>query len=206
MSVDALAAVQPVTYPARPINGGALELAPPKSGNWLYEPKYNGWRALVHAPTGTMFNRYGGPLSIASEFGQALKRLREVALVVNGAAEWFDCEALARRHPLGRGTLLVFDYIGPEPLSRRKAALSEVLPPHDYMQPPLPQELYAVAAHLPASKAPQVLYRELKQMNARWGCVFYEGVVAKRTGDAYPVQLRSTSQEFSGWVKHRWAY
>ena len=28
-----------------------------------------------------------------------------------GAVEWFDCEALERRHGLGRGTLLVFDYI-----------------------------------------------------------------------------------------------
>ena len=34
--------VQPGTYPARPINGGPLELAPPKPGRWYYEPKYNG--------------------------------------------------------------------------------------------------------------------------------------------------------------------
>jgi ATP-dependent DNA ligase len=42
------------SYPARPLNGGPLELAPPKPGQWGYEPKYNGWRALVHAPTGSI--------------------------------------------------------------------------------------------------------------------------------------------------------
>ncbi len=51
MSSSCVVAVQPVTYPARPINGGPLELAPPNPGRWCYEPKYNGWRALVHAPT-----------------------------------------------------------------------------------------------------------------------------------------------------------
>ena len=80
MSPVAVAAVQPPSYPARPLNGGPLELTPPKPGQWGYEPKYNGWRALVHAPTGSMFNRYGQPLSIAAEFGRALKRLRDVAL------------------------------------------------------------------------------------------------------------------------------
>ena len=51
--------MNPITYPARPINGGPLEKARPKHGEWFYEPKYNGWRALVHVPTGTMFNRHG---------------------------------------------------------------------------------------------------------------------------------------------------
>ena len=32
------------------------------------------------------------------------------------------------------------------------------------------------------------------------------GLVAKRTTDPYPVQLRSPEEEFVGWVKHRWAY
>lgn len=40
MSLLTLGAVRPPTYPARPINGGRLELAPPKPGQWCYEPKY----------------------------------------------------------------------------------------------------------------------------------------------------------------------
>ena len=31
----------PVTFPARPINGGKLELAPPKRGLWFAEPKFS---------------------------------------------------------------------------------------------------------------------------------------------------------------------
>ncbi len=42
----------PITYPARPVNGGSFDKARPKIGVWHYEPKNNGWRALVHAPSG----------------------------------------------------------------------------------------------------------------------------------------------------------
>ena len=96
MSNETLAMVRPCTYPARPINGGSLELALPKPGHWYYEPKYNGWRALVHAPTGTMFNRHGQPLSIAGLFSCALKRLRTVRLQRGGAG--------CRQRRVGRAT------------------------------------------------------------------------------------------------------
>ena len=207
MSPSTLGAVRPPTYPARPINGGRLELAPPKPGQWGYEPKYNGWRALVHGPTGLMFNRYGQPLSIAAEFGSALKCLRRTVLSAGGSAvEWFDCEALDRRHALGRGTLLVLDYVTTvEPWRKRKEILAQALPEHDYRQVPLSEALYGVAAHDPAEIDAQELYRQLRQLNARWGCQFYEGLVAKRITDAYPRQLCSPHQEFVGWVKHRWA-
>ena len=76
---------------------------------------------------------------------------------------------------------------------------------HDWRQVPLPEALYGVPGHDPAVLKPQELYRELRQLNARWGCPFYEGVVAKRITDAYPVQLRSPNEAFVGWVKHRWA-
>jgi len=204
-------AMPPPTYPARPINGGALELAPPKPGDWFYEPKYNGWRALVHAPTGSMFNRYGEPLSIAAEFGRALKHLRGLKLMAGALAiEWFDCEALDRRHALGRGTLLAFDYITPpglpgEPLHKRKELLAQALAVHEYRQVPLAETLYGVGAHDPGELNPQELNRQLRELNALWGCPFYEGVVAKRSTDVYPIQLRSPNAEFVGWIKHRWA-
>lgn len=203
------AAVRPPTYPARPLNGGALELAPAKSGRWFYEPKYNGWRALVHAPTSSMFNRYGQPLSIGAEFGRALERLREVALGSEGI-EWFDCEALDRRHALGRGALLVFDYIGlsatrSQTWHTRKEILAQTLPMHDFRNVPLPESLGTVQAHDPDQLAPQELYEQLHRLNARWSCRFYEGVVAKRLTDPYPLQLRSPHEEYAGWVKHRWA-
>jgi ATP-dependent DNA ligase len=204
------ATVLPPTYPARPINGGPLELAPPKPGQWCYEPKYNGWRALVHAPTRAMFNRHGRPLSIAAEFESALSQLRGATVMVKGnPPEWFDCEALDRRHGLGRGTLLVFDYIPPpalaaEPLQQRKAVLTQALPTHDWRQVPQAECVYGVQPHDPAAIEPLELYRELRQLNKRWACPFYEGLVAKRITDPYPVQRRSPTEEFVGWIKHRW--
>jgi ATP-dependent DNA ligase len=212
MIANTIAAVRPTTFPARPINGGPLELALPKPGHWYYEPKYNGWRALVHVPTGAMFNRKCQPLSITGSFGAALRRLRAAILVTGGRTiEWLDCEVLDRRHALGRGTLLVFDYIAPpeaarESLQQRKALLSQTFEPHDYALVPLHEMVYGVQPHDPEEIQPQTLYRELKQLNAKWGCQFYEGLVAKRSADKYPVQLRSPQEEFVGWVKHRWAY
>ena len=81
---ESSAVLRPCTYPARPLNGGPLERALPKPGQWHYEPKYNGWRALVHAPSGTMFNRYGQRLTIQREFATALAALRALRLS-NGA-------------------------------------------------------------------------------------------------------------------------
>src|ERR1043165_7487028 len=51
-----------LTFPARPIQGGRLELAPPKRGLWYAEPKLNGWRALIQTPSGTLWNRHGSLL------------------------------------------------------------------------------------------------------------------------------------------------
>ena len=84
-----------ITYPARPIQGGRLELAPPKRGLWYAEPKLNGWRALIHTPTGTMWNRHGALLTIADCFRPALATLAKFA---SRGLVWADCEALERRH------------------------------------------------------------------------------------------------------------
>ena len=96
------------TYPARPIGGGRLELAPKKLGVWHAEPKYNSWRTLVHCPSGAMWNQHGGRLTIAHAFGNALDQLRSLS---NQGLERADREALERRHAIGRGTLVVLDWM-----------------------------------------------------------------------------------------------
>ena len=97
------------TYPARPLNGGPLDKAFPKRGEWAAEPKWNGWRALVHVPSGAIYNRHGKLLSIAAEFASALEIFR--ATLDAEAFKWVDCEALERRHGIGRGTLIVLDLV-----------------------------------------------------------------------------------------------
>lgn len=205
-----------LTYPPRPVNGGPLEKALPKTGDWSIEPKYNGWRTLVHVPTGAMFNRKGRQLSIAHEFRTALDILKKSNL------EWADCEGLERRHNIGRGTLIVFDVIvgtsqgilGTQvhrlPLSTRRQLLYDELvasgiaeahnqhfqPEHDMVYIP---PCYGMA------EAPE-LWAQMKAFNQEFKCDFYEGLVTKRNDSTYPIQLRSPDESFPFWMKHRWAF
>ena len=212
--------MQLLTYPARPVNGGPLDRALPKTGEWLYEPKYNGWRALVHAPTGTMFNRQGERLSIASEFYPALEEARKFAAglrpyhrltctdlhgrtqLTAAESEWLDCEALSRRHTRGRGTLVVLDLpMLKLPAIQRGYVLRESFcPAIDHCASK--DSLYSV----PQWTDGPAVYSELKLNNRDLGIEFYEGVVAKRADSLYPIQLRSPSLEFPFWMKHRWAF
>lgn len=193
------------TYPARPINGGPLDKARPKHGKWACEPKVNGWRALVHVPSGTMWNRQGEKLSIAGEFKPALEKLREQVV-----AEWADCEALERRHNIGRGTLIVLDAffaVGRETRCNyaERRAFFETLP--TFLRPALckPDSIYLIPSYDQALHELE-LYELLKTLNAESRCEFYEGVVMKRTTAPYPSQLISPTRETTDWVKHRWHF
>jgi len=195
------------TYPARPINGGPLEKALPKRGLWAWEPKYNEWRTLIHVPTGTMWNRHLAPLSIADKFKEALRQLRSTGLV------WVDAGAMERRHDLGRGTIIVFDYVpmvGDElqnlPYVERRRILCSLLGIHRWFGPIPDDTAILTGTHtFDEGDAGTVmeLWQGLKQFNKRIGVEFYEGLVAKRLNSGYPVQLRSPTVETHLWMKHR---
>jgi hypothetical protein len=199
-----------ITYPARPIQGGRLELAPPKRGLWYAEPKYNGWRALVHCPSGTMWNQHGQRLTIAHCFKLALDDLRDRA---DDGLIWADCEALERRHDIARGTLILLDAIPADaqftPTYQERRAFLESLR--------IPQERFSSGIHA-ADERPLLLttsllandhhavlafYCALKAINRRLRCEFFEGVVMKKADSVYPVQLRNSTEEYRGWSKHR---
>ena len=189
----------PITFPARPINGGAFDPACPKVGPWFAEPKYNGWRALVHAPTGTIFNRHGAQLSIAAEFTAALA----ILAAHTALAEWFDCEALDRRHGRCRGTLIVLDLVVPgvtyaDRLSRR---LASTLPIHALTQDAADTVLLAPSY---AGRDAAEVYADLQEANRTLGCEFYEGLVMKQGSSTYPIQRLSPDRTTPTWVKHRW--
>lgn len=198
-----------ITYPARPINGGPLDKAPAKTGAWFFEPKVNGWRALIHAPTRTMFNRRGQRLSIAHDFGRALDQLQTVSQGCDIA--WWDCEALERRHKIGQGWLIVLDYVPldtqPTYQERRKVLLERfnlLVVARLEAEPLDAGEVY----FLPALAEDQALdlWRQLQNINGRLGIEFFEGLVAKLAISIYPKQLRSPDWEFPFWMKHRWAF
>jgi ATP-dependent DNA ligase len=198
-----------LTYPARPIQGGRLELAPPKRGLWYAEPKLNGWRALIHTPSGTMWNRHGGLLTIADCFRPALAALAKLA---SRGIVWADCEALERRHSLGRGTLVVLDAVpesGAPSYEERRAMLETIIPTDAVFSGgtscPVPCRAVVLAPTIRANSHAAALayYHRLRAANRALGCDFFEGVVMKRADSIYPVQLRSATEECRGWVKHR---
>jgi len=208
----------PPTYPARPVNGGPLDAAAPKHGVWLYEPKFNGWRALVHRDTGAMFNRHGEPLTIQDEFKTALTELQAILAADAGklfatsdqggqiipaeALAWADVEALERRHNRGRGSLVVLDLpLLRLPCAERGYVLRQLFcPAIDHCA--ANNTVYSVPQY---TDGPHV-YADAKADNQMLGCEFYEGVVAKRADSLYPLQLRSAKTEFPFWMKHRWAW
>ena len=193
-----------ITFPARPVNGGPFDKAPPKSGEWLYEPKYNGWRALVHVPTGSLFNRHGQSLSIGEEFVDAILELQRINDAVC-RIEWLDCEALERRHRIGQGCLVVLDLIdeASQPCRVRRELLHDLFPE--------PASLRPATAKFPLLSVPPAVFadtawHDLQRINREIGCPFYEGLVAKRADSTYPIQHRSPHETFPFWVKHRWAF
>lgn len=204
-----------ITYPARPTNGGPIDQAIPKTGEWVYEPKYNGWRALVHVPTGRMWNRHGEPLSITDKFDAALAQLKETEL------EWVDCEALERRHDKGRGSLIVFDapMKGRGPTYKFRRGLLDSAALYDeglFMLWPMPWTDVAgnITGSVPrqagAYICPVVLesqvkdyWKEMQEYNEKEGCEFFEGLVAKKLDSKYPIQLRSPNEKYGYWIKHR---
>ena len=198
-----------LTFPARPIQGGRLELAPPKRGPWFVEPKLNGWRAVIHTPTGKMWNRHGTLLTIADCFRPALAAMAKLA---SRGLVWADSEALERRHNLGRGMLVVLDVIpdtGTPIYTARRAMLESLLPCDPVFDGDTSCPVPCGAVVLtPARRADLhadalAFYRRLRDANRVLGCDFFEGVVMKRADSAYPVQLRNSTEECRGWVKHR---
>jgi len=201
--------IKPITFPARPINGGRLELAPPKRGLWYAEPKLNGWRALIHTPTGTMWNRHGDLLTITECFRHALTELAKLA---DQGLIWADCEALERRHNLGRGTLVVLDFVpesGVPTYEQRRAILESLLQSNPVFSGNSTQSVpcgmtVLTPKHRVASEADVLsFYERLHAANRVLGCDFFEGVVMKRADSIYPVQLRSATEECRNWCKHR---
>jgi hypothetical protein len=223
-----------LTYPARPINGGPLfrpgaclatpprqagerrhhvaseQLrAVPKPGYWLYSCKVNGWRALVNTRTRQLWNRHGQPLSIAGEFSAALAQLAALPF------EWLDCEAFHRRHPLGRGCLVVLDAILPGvPARERWAHLTIAMTEAVYRLLPLeapPNENTAYVLHQSEetdrsaqSKRQRLnLWDAMQAANRQFGFDYYEGLVCKRSDSLYPIQLANPDQTCPAWIKHR---
>jgi len=196
-----------ISYPARPLQGGKLDRAPKKIGLWYAEPKYNGWRAVVHCPSGTMWNRHGGRLSIAHEFDAALRELQKLA---EAGLIWADCEAMERRHKVGRRSLIVLDWIpdlGSPTYEKRREFLESLLPLEGMSlgEGTMPEDSVLLAPSIAETNGQALqLYRSLEAINRSVLADVFEGVVMKRAVSTYPVQLRSPDEKCRFWQKHRY--
>jgi hypothetical protein len=195
-----------ISYPARPLQGGKLDRAPKKIGLWYAQPKYNGWRAVVHCPSGTMWNRHGGRLSIAGEFAVALGELKKLS---KAGLIWADCEAMERRHNVGRRSLIVLDWI-PDSESptyeERREFLESLLPLESMSQGEgmMPEDSVLLSPSIAETNGQALqLYRLLEAINRSVLADVFEGVVMKRAVSAYPVQMRSSTEESRALIKHR---
>ncbi len=156
-----------------------------------------------------MWNRHGNSLPIADCFRPALTALAKLA---SRGLVWADCEALERRHNLGRGTLVVLDFI-PEsatPSYEQRRVMLESRLPCDFVFDGVSSRPVPCGAALltPTRRADShadalAYYQRLREGNRALSCDFFEGVVMKRADSPYPVQVRSSTEEFRGWVKHR---
>lgn len=156
-----------------------------------------------------MWNRHGALLTIADCFRPALATFANFA---SRGLVWADCEALERRHNLGRGTLVVLDVIpesGTPNYEQRRALLESLIPCDPVFDGDTSRPVPCGAVVLtPAHRADShddalAYYQRLRGANRALGCDFFEGVVMKRADSPYPVQFRSAMEEFRGGVKHR---
>src|ERR1043165_4803671 len=120
-----------------------------------------------------MWNRRGERLSIEKEFAPVLSRL--CSTLNTEAFEWADCEALERRHGIGRGSLIVLDVISSRPhasapYSERRVWLEAVLPPAIRPTTFEPDSIYLVPS-FPAATAVE-LWPLLQQLNGEARCEF----------------------------------
>lgn len=226
----------PPTYPLRPMNGGNLDKNKFSGiGTYAFEPKVNGWRTLVNTRTGSMFNRKGERLSIEGEFEEVLSALRHESSRT-GLPDWLDCEAFERRHNLGRGSLVVLDWLTPRsPWEQRQELMSMMIDEcarrssvfqswkHEQFAPPENKVLWFAynyereedqralgpgrgATIVDPDLTPEAAWPRLKAVNKALGCELFEGLVAKKVDSLYPFQLIDPQRETSDWIKTRWRW
>ena len=119
---------------------------------------------------------------------------------------WADCEALERRHKLGRGTLIVLDVVpesGTPNYEQGRTLLESMLPTDSVFsgdtKRPVPCSAVMLTPALRVDSHAEALafYQRLRAANRAHDCDFFEGIVVKRAESSYPVQLRSPTESFA---------
>jgi hypothetical protein len=202
----------PICLPPAPLNGGALDTAPRKVGEWIWQPKIDDWRAIIHTPTGTVWNQYGQLSSISGKFETALRHLQE-GCEGRPRLEWLDVGMMENRNDLMRGCIVVLDLIEANtPFIARRAVLRICFPvlPVDVADllrttgGQVRDSIYLINQWENVETPADALKRQqwLKSQNEHIGHKFYEGLVAKKENSPYPF-FQSPKTQTPDWIKHR---
>jgi hypothetical protein len=210
--VIAQAPAQAICYPPAPLNGGPLQDAPAKVGSWVWQPKVDDWRAVLHRPSRTVWNQYGQPSSISGKFTVALEYLALLPGADN-CFEWLDVGMMENRHDLMRGCIIVLDLIEAGlTFNQRRGLLRRVLPtlPFDVSRllaetgGQVRDSVYLISQWDNCEDRADALKKEawLQNENTIIGHKFYEGLVAKKRDSLYTFG-RKPKQKVADWIKHR---
>ena len=153
-----------------------------------------------------MFNRHNEPLSIQSEFKDAL----DVACRL--PFEWLCTEALERRHKIGQGSLIILDtpikgaFIERKQLIKAAALGNGGCLEHVVAAEPIESNRVYLPITMHGGYDSLMFWECLKQANSLLGCEFFEGVVCDKDSAPFPMQLRDAEMKSPFTVKHRWAF
>ncbi len=204
-----------ICYPPAPYDGGRLEFAPEKIGEWIWQPKVDDRRVVIHVPSQTIWNNEG-KLSIGNtqkhKFQVALDELKRIweehANVGGYMSEWIDAGLMEYRHDMMRGCIIVFDLIvGQYTFQERRRILEKML---TILRPDISTLLKgnftiedeAFLIHQWVVDDPLELKKFLQEENEKIGKKFYEGLVAKKLNSLYHFGL-SFKDKTTDWIKHR---
>lgn len=135
------------------------------------------------------------------------------AKLVSRGLVWADCEALERRHNVGRGTLVALDVVpesGKSTYEQRRAMVESLVATDAVFSGdtsrPVPCGAVVLTPTMRADSHADVVayYQRLRAANRALRCDFFGVVVMKRADSIYPVQLRSVTEECRGWCKDRY--
>ncbi len=146
-------------------------------------------------------------LRISGEFASLRRESRELS---GRGLVWAGGAAMGRWHKIGCGSRMVLDWIAEEgsPIYEERRAFLEGLVPLETMsagEGTIPANSLLLTSSMADNNGAALrLDESLRSINRAARADVFEGVVMKRGGSLYPVQLRSPTEESRCLIKHRY--
>jgi hypothetical protein len=181
--------------------GGRLENAEPLPGKHRYRPKFNGRRVLLHLPTMRTWNRQ------LEEVGYMHPTFKKLQLLVGPrwlAVEWLDLEFLWGRTSIGKGAIIVLDYVAADmDWVFRQIVLHDIFADNQLEDLDFPEKGQVYWSAPLREGQESAAWKHMQEINKENQTTFYEGLVAYDITSEYPIQLFSPTRVTRHWMKYR---